>query len=235
MNIIVRASGERTENECIKLVSEQGKAHVIRACPFGESIRQTYKLAIILNQKWIPVIDADVLLYPDTLQRAIIELEMRHNNKIFCYDGRTQDKIMMKARRAGIHIYRTELLSTAIQFVKDAKVKPESNVRKNMEQLGFPTYISNFIFGKHDYEQYYKDLWRKAVCQTQKISKQAKSRKNKWKELGRIDKDYFVIYHAYHHGRNLTEQIFIDARKTYDAEERLLQLGIIEKGKYENI
>jgi hypothetical protein len=74
MEIIVRASGERTENECIRLASKQGNVHIIRAFPFGESIRQTYKLALTFNQKWTPVIDADVLLNPDVLDKAIKHL-----------------------------------------------------------------------------------------------------------------------------------------------------------------
>jgi hypothetical protein len=233
MEIIIRASGERTENECIRLAKQQGNVHIIRAYPFGEAIRQTYKLALTFNQKWTLVIDADVLLYSDVLKAGISELEKNKNKNIFCLDGRTKDKIMMKKRRAGIHIYRTAYLEQALKYIDDKKVKPESNVRKRMAAKGFPTFSPKLIFGLHDYEQYYRDLWRKAVCQTQKLSKTAKARKNKWKKFSNKDKDYFVIYHAYHHGRNLNEKVFIDARKTYEAEERLKQLGIEEKKPYE--
>lgn len=233
MKIIVRCCGERTENKCIRLAERQGEVHVVRDFPFGKTIRNSYKLAIELNQKWIPMIDADVLLIDGTLEKAIAELNMI-SQPVFCLDGKTKDKIMMKKRRAGIHVYRTSLLKKAMMFIDNSHIKPETNVRKKMIALGYPTHQSGIIFGLHDYEQYYQDLWRKAVCQTQKLAGMIK-RKPKllkiWKRKALSDPDYLVIYHAHLYGKRLKEKLVIDARKTYSAKSGINMLKLREKGE----
>ena len=230
MDIIIRASGERTEKKCIELAEKEGHVHVVRAFPFGESIRQTYEMAIDLNNDFIPVVDADVLLKPGVLKQAIQELRGKNNN-IFCLDGKTNCKIMLQNRRAGIHIYRTALLKDAFKYIDNDHIKPESNVRRSMTADGFPTYSSKLVFGLHDYEQYYKDIWRKVVLQTYKLAKMIRRRPEKWKRLSKTDLDYLVVFHANNYGKKLDRETFkIDARLDYDAAENLKKLGIEEKG-----
>lgn len=231
MNIIVRTTGERTTDECIRRASKQGTVHVVNACPFGEAIRQTYTMAMDFNQKWTPVIDADVLLHDNVLSQAIKILDDK-SNKFFCLDGKTNDKILMKNRRAGVHIYRTSMLQHAIKYIDNNHIKPESNVRLKMNAQGFPTYTCELIFGLHDYEQYYRDLWRKAVCQTRKLAGMTGKRPVKWKRLAKSDKDFLVIYHAHLYGKKLGGHIVIDARKMYGAKEGIEDLGLKEKGEY---
>lgn len=232
MKIIIRSSGERTEDACYKLAKRHGQPEIIRTCPFGESIRQTYDLASNFNQKWTPVIDADVLLYDNTIRHAIQELNQK-SDKIFCLDGSTRDMVMMKNRRAGVHIYRTELVQQAKKYVDDRHIKPETNVRRHMQKDGFPTWCSpNVVFGQHDYEQYYRDLWRKAVCQTRKLSGMVKKRPAKWKRLAKRDNDFLVIYNAYLYGIKYVDEIIIDARQDYGALENLRKLKLTEKGEY---
>jgi hypothetical protein len=235
MRIIIRTCGERTTKKCIELAQAQGQVDIIKATPFTESIRQTYKLAIsdtYKNQKWVPVIDADVLLYPDVIDRAIIELD-KIEKPIFCLDGKTRDKIMMKNRRAGIHIYRRELIPQAMRYIDNSQLKPESHIRRMMTKVGFPTYTGKIIFGKHDYDQYYCDLWRKSVVQAQKLAKTIKKQKKlpmKWRKLGKSDKDYYVIYHGHLWGEKYRGQMTMDKNKSYDAQVNLKRLRIKEKG-----
>ena len=235
MNIIIRTTGERTEQACINSCKQQGDVHVIRAYPFGEAIRQTYELAIDLNQKWTPVIDADVIMYPDTIEKGVAEVGNARD--VFCIDGRTDDKIMMKHRRAGIHIYRTEYLKRAFEFIDSNQLKPESHVRREMERKGFHTFTGRTIFGRHDYEQYYKDLWRKSVCQTKKLAKMiARSGiRNRWAEKALNDIDYRVILSAHEWAEKNNPEIFIDSRISYDAEENLQRLKIVEKKPIEQV
>ena len=229
MHIIIRACGERTEQRCIKIAQKQGEVHVIHACPFGESIRQTYKLALELGQEWIPVVDADVLLYSGTLARGIYRLNKSKKN-IFCLDGKTDDKIMMRRRRAGVHIYRTSLLRQALRFVEDDKTKPESHVRKMMERKGYKTSVGSVVYGCHDYEQYYRDLWRKSVAQSHKLAGMITRRTiAQWAMKSVKDRDYKVILAAHQHGKRIDGKICIDSRLCYGAEEGLKKLGIREK------
>jgi hypothetical protein len=230
--IIVRACGERTERECIKQARKQGTVYVVREHPFGESIRKTYELAIELNQKWMPVIDADVILSPGTLSKAVKWLDGQKKN-VFCLDGKTKDKIMMSIRRAGIHIYRTSLLPDAMRYIDDSRVKPESHVRKSMEKHGYKTVVGGIVFGVHDYEQYYVDLWRKSVCQTKKLGGVIRKTNitKKWALLAKRDDDYRVILAAHNHGIKHASKIIIDSRITYGAEEGIAALGLKEKGE----
>lgn len=231
MKIIIRTIGERTENECIRRCKLQGHVYIVREYPFGKAIKKTYELAMSFDQKWVPVIDADVLLHHDVLRQAIQQLQDK-SIKTFCWDGTTNDKIMMKNRRAGIHIYNSEMLKTAIQFIDNNQIKPETYVRKRMLKLGFPTLKSNFVFGLHDYEQYYRDLWRKAICQTKKLAGMVGKRPVKWKKAARKDKDFYVIYEAYKWATKHKPNIIIDARNDFDAQFHLQRLKIKEKEKY---
>jgi hypothetical protein len=228
MKIIVRTCGERTTNKCIELASKHGKVEVIDTRPFSESIKQTYLMAITCNQKWIPVIDADVLLAPDTIRQAIQELEQR-TPQTFCLDGKTDDKIMMKPRRAGIHIYQRSLLEQALRYLDPTHIKPESFIRRNMVKDGYPTYTGKIVFGKHDFEQYYCDLWRKAVVQTRKIAGMIKGRPAKWRQMAKVDKDYLVIYHAHMYGLKYDGEMIIDKDMDFDAAENIKKLGLTEK------
>lgn len=234
IRIIVRTCGERTTEKCVQLCEKQGITEVVEAIPFGESLRKSYKTAMNYPSKWACMIDADVLLLPGMLQAAISELnnaDAMGKPPYFCLDGFCQDKIMMKRRRAGIHIYRTELLERSYQYIDDLQLKPESHVRKSMALEGFPTYSKSPItFGLHDYEQYYTDLWRKSVCQTQKLPKRAIIAAPTWKILSsKKDNDFLVIYEAHKHGLKTNPQIIIDKTVDYQAAENLTRLNITEK------
>lgn len=231
MQIVIRCCGERTEKKCIQLAKKQGNVHIIREVPFGKAIRETYKFGMNLLQKWLPVIDADVLLYPYVLTEAIKELNKHNNKKIFCFDGKTDDKILMHARRAGIHIYRTAYLDRAVHMIDNNHIKPESNVRRKMERLGFPTFTNKMVFGKHDYEQYYHDLWRKAVCQTKKLKNKIRNKPRIWLEKSKYDKDFLVIYYGHIFGLKHNPQIIIDKNCDFNAVEEIRKLGLKEKGK----
>ena len=233
MNIIIRTCGERTTQKCIELAKKQGNVHIISEKPFSKAIKKTYETSISVGDKWTPVIDADVLLYDNTLQKAIDELNTLPDN-IFCLDGKTDDKIFNCPRRAGIHIYKTELLPEALKYITHEHIKPESNIRRHMEKQGKITYTGNIIFGKHDYEQYYADLWRKSVCQSQKLAKMIKKKniKQYWQKMAKIDTDFKVILAGYKYGKSLLSEVRIDADETYNAKENLKKMNIKEKGEF---
>ncbi len=232
MKIIIRCSGERTEKKCISLAKMQGSVHIIRAIPFGETLRQAYKLATELNQEWVPMIDADVLLSPGTLKKAMQYLKTCRDN-IFCLDGKTKDKIFLRKRRAGIHIYRTSMLSYAKKFIDNKQLKPESHVRKEMSKMGYLTVPGPVVFGLHDYEQYYRDLWRKAVMQTQKLAGMIRRSKipKRWKILALADDDFRVILAAHRHGMEAPRKIRIDSRIDYGSTVGIKRLCLKEKGE----
>ncbi len=232
MNIIIRTCGERTERRCIELARMQGTVHVVRAIPFGECLRQSYALALKLGDDFTPMIDGDVILSPGVLDKAIRWMRTQSRSS-FCLDGKTHDKIMMRDRRAGIHIYRTALLPMALKYVDDTRLKPESHVRKSMEKHGHGTIVGPIVFGYHDYEQYYRDLWRKSVAQCHKLAgliRRSNIRAH-WDAAAKKDADYRVIIAGHHHGSKLREKPMIDVSLNYGAAEGLKALGLEEKGE----
>jgi hypothetical protein len=232
MNIIVRCCGERTEQKCIDLAKKHGTVHVVRARPFGESIRKSYKLALSFKgQKWVPMIDGDVLLIDGNIEKAIKYLNELNDNKIFCLDGKTKDKIMRCTRRAGIHIYRRALLNTAYKYIDNKQLKPESFVRRTMTKNGYKTVTGKIVFGYHDYEQYYCDLWRKSFCQSQKLARKIKKSniKKKWKLMANKDNDYKVILAAHIAARRFRGKIIIDKNIDFGARDGIKKLNLTEK------
>lgn len=232
MNIIVRCCGERTEKKCIELAGKQGTVHIIKTRPFGECLRKSYELGISFkNQDWVPMIDGDVILFDDTIQQAIKYLNRLSKHEVFCLDGKTKDKIFMTVRRAGIHIYNRDLLAKGFLYIKDHEIKPESKVRHQMESKGFKTVLCPVIFGYHDYEQYYRDLWRKAFAQSRKLARLI-NRTNmikKWKDKSHSDNDFKVILFAHRAAAAYEGKIIIDKNCEYDAIENIQKLGLTEK------
>jgi hypothetical protein len=237
IEIIIRACGERTELKCRGLAKQQGNIHVVSVRPFGQSIRETFRIGSGLSTKWVCVVDADTLLHAGVLQKAIEELDNaeKEGQNIFCLDGNTIDKILMMPRRAGIHIYNRDLMGKALlqDWINDIdnQIKPETFCRNKMAELGHRTYLSSMIFGTHDYEQYYRDLWRKAVCQTRKLKNMIRNKPDKWRQLSATDNDYKVIYAAHRFGNKYIKdnEITIDIYNDYNAAENIEFLGLKEK------
>lgn len=230
MRIIVRSSGERTRDECIRLAQREGDVDVIEGVtPFSEALRETYRIGMTYDQQWIPVVDADVLLY----QRALTEAVERAQSltDVFCWDGKTDDKILTIVRRAGIHIYYRPLLEQAIELVPEA-IKPETHTREAMAERGYRTHVGELVFGWHDYEQYYRDLWRKSYLQVKKLGGKVPRHAHKWKRLAKRDDDYRVIAAAHKAGKRTHGDKVFDASINYGAEQAIAKLGLEEKGPY---
>jgi hypothetical protein len=209
----------------------QGTVHVVRAIPFGECLRQSYALAQTFDDDFVAMVDADVLLLPGTLAAGIAYLR-KCRSSVLVLDGVTKDYIMMKKRRAGIHIYRRALLGKAMRYINDAQTKPESHVRKSMARLGHKTVVGKIVFGFHDYEQYYADLWRKAFAQAHKLPKTSRKCRPKWEKLAKKNPDYRVIIAANLEGEKYRGGVVIDKNwRGYRASEGLKKLRLKEKGE----
>jgi len=64
VKIIVRTIRERTADECIRRAAQIGDVDIVHQfTPFCDALRETYRRGMNYSQEWVPVIDADVLLY----------------------------------------------------------------------------------------------------------------------------------------------------------------------------
>jgi hypothetical protein len=114
-------------------------------------------------------LDADILLAPDAIAELIRAAELMPPHYVQV-QGRIWDKIIGTYRPAGPRIYRTELLKRALEYVPEAgsEIRPESYVLEQMGKLGFPSRRVSQILGLHDFEQYYRDLYRKSFVHAKK-------------------------------------------------------------------
>lgn len=232
MKIIVRGSGERTQAECIRRANEQGHVElIVGVSPFWRALKETYELGMTFDQPWVPVVDADVLLDPGVIEAAVKELSGSRN--VFCLDGLTHDKVLNTVRRAGIHIYNRDLLETALQYATDS-IKPETRARQAMEKYHDQrTHVGRIMFGRHDHEQYYRDLYRTAYLQTVKLRTKLPKHVKQWRQLAKTDDDYRVIMAAHQAGNEARYRHTFDSTEYYGADQALVELGLIEKGPYE--
>jgi len=229
--VIVRAAGERTVDECVRRLRDQvDSVRVVSAAPFAETLRLTYKLALDLKQPWTVVVDADVLIFPKMVKAGLRACVRTSHAGFFCLDGKTRDKVFLQDRRAGIHIYRTSMLWTALHAIDGKKIKPESHVRGMMKRRGSKTFAPpQLVFGLHDYEQYYRDLYRKAFVQAKKLPGHVKAAWGKWQLLSESDPDYRVLIAGAEAGRRHEGRIIPDVRIDLGADAAIEALGLTEK------
>lgn len=204
--IVIRSSGERTETLCEFLIQKQvpkNQIIVIKERPFLKAVEKTFQLGISNNKKWTLAIDADILIR-DNCINEMVESAEKQADALFVYQGFVKDKIFGTNRAGGPHLYRTKYLIHALDFLtnNDKIFRPESEIYEIMAKEGFLIYGDNKIYGLHDYEQYYKDLFRKALFHSKKhFTKNFLFQfLNTWKQNIHSDQDYKVIFMGWCYG-----------------------------------
>lgn len=164
--ILIRYSGERSF-ELSKYAIEQqlspiSPIEVISSWPFEDTLIKSYEAALRLNKEYTLMVDADTIALFDSVNKL---MQTAHKTKPFITQGLIYDNIFSKYRRAGHHLYRTELLARAVKYIpkKGQYLRPESFVIKKILQEGEKKLYTNILFGVHDFEQYFADLYRKSV------------------------------------------------------------------------
>ena len=231
---VIRGVGERTLPMCralleIQLPSE--RIHLASAVPFETTLEHCYEIGIASGAKWMLTVDADVLMFPgsvSTLIDAATEMPA-------CYaqlEGRIFDKILGTYRQAGHRIYRTSILKTARQLIPDAgtAIRPEHETLQRLGKRGHPSRRISEVIGLHDFEQYYKDLYRKSFVHAIKHYPKAREILQRCAKNREADTDFNIIRRAVHDGLESTEQISIDKSK-FDSRSdvALRDLGLDEK------
>lgn len=216
---IIRTVGERTEELCRKLLEKQitrDNIYIVREIPFTEAVRKTFEMGILENRKWTFVVDADVLVRPGVIEEAINYAE-KANKRVFKIEGKVIDKFLDSPREAGTHWYRTELMNHAIGLIPqpDGVIRPETYVRNAMKAKGFPFIKTDILTGLHDFEQYYRDIYRKCFIQAKKHYERAIKRLPEWEEKAKTDYDYSVALAGFYAGKEYKGNVYIDAEAPF--------------------
>lgn len=152
---VVRTFGERTEAECVKRVRKQlADVQVIHVEPFAEAVRECFRLAINSKADWLLTVDADVLLNSGAVASLLNQAKTLDGWQIV---GIVKDKLAGRARMAGVRLYRIAALPEALPLVSNDEVRPEGSIARALG--GWEK--SREVVGKHDFEQFYRDLYRK--------------------------------------------------------------------------
>jgi len=218
LSVVIRASGERTETICKELILAQGISPdnlvVIREAPFSAAVRKGFEIGIERGLPWTLHVDADVLLRPGSIKKMLSLAEAQEDN-VFQVQGKVIDKFFGGPRDAGNHLYRTSLLSAALPLIPEegVDIRPESHTLDAMEAVGYPTIKVPYIVGVHDFEQYYKDIFRKSFVQAHKHLYRAELFVTIWQEGAERDTDFQVALKGFAAGIEHYGSVFIDARQ----------------------
>ncbi|GIU78025.1 MAG: hypothetical protein KatS3mg005_1263 [Bryobacteraceae bacterium] len=172
--VIIRAAGERTESACIEAVSRQARGwlgvEVVRERPFWKALSKSIGIACRAETRWAVCVDADVLVRNGCLERAIVEAsQCRHG--FFMLNFRVLDRLMGGEVSGGLHLYSGKLLRQALELLPqvESALRPENALCAKMAERGYPTVRSKYLVGLHDFEQYYRDIYRKMFVKANKM------------------------------------------------------------------
>lgn len=236
ITIIIRSVGERTEDLCYRLINKQISSkniHIVNEKPFTNAIEKTFDIGIEKNRKWTLVIDADVLIKPKIIEEMFKEAESK-DNKIFGISGKIIDKFLCASPRlAGNHLYRTKYLEEAKKFIPSPNkaIRPETYTKEKMESKKRLWESVPIVVGFHDYEQYYKDIYRKCFTHSKKFSANVSEILAHWKKESKEDEDFRVALMAFKDGKKYKKNIAIDANAKFmnNFENKLKKIELKEK------
>ena len=213
---IVRSAGERTKELCYRLLCDQLPPEnivVIEEYPFTSALRKSFQLGIELGRPWTLCVDADTLLWRKSL-RNLLTWALATESCIFQVQCDVLDKLFAVPKKAGVRLYRTSLLPQAIACIPADGVsqRPETIVRDQMTSLEYPSLYKRVTVGLHDFEQYYRDLYRKAFVHAHKHNWETEHIEPLWQKLSERDPDYKVALRGLRNGRLFKGIVPLDVR-----------------------
>lgn len=225
--VVIRSSDERTLALCRRLVVAQvgeDAVKVVRERPFAEAVRATFLCGLEAGRPWTLALDADVLLREHAIVRLLSLAAVAPPNT-FVVQGRILDKTFGGTREGGPHLFRTKLLDEALSAIQNCRrdIRPESFVVRFMRKKGYPFQQHTDALGLHDYEQYYKDLYRKAFVHAHKFRGRADVLQSFWRRERERDPDFKVLQHGFNDGQRSRRAVKIDIREFPEQIDDLLR------------
>jgi len=234
--VVIRTVGERTFEACKALVLQQvpeTALHIVSEQPFELTLRRCYEVGINSGVPWMMTLDADVLLREGAVADFLTAAEALPP-EYFQLEGLLHDKLSGLCRNVGHRMYRTQYLDIALQHLPSPRnvIRPEYTTLQKMGQLGYLSQKVDIVFGVHDYEQYYSDIYRKAFVHAQKHPEWLSRFVERWRASVDEDADYIVALRGLYDGLIAKEQATIDKRDFIGkAALALKDLELIEKAE----
>ena len=233
--VIIRSSSERTEELCKYLVEKQvpeTKIVVIKEKPFTAALKRSFEIGLDFGLTWTLCIDADVLISTGAISDLLNQATDQSTDFFNC-TGRIYDKFYGRANVGGLHLYRTSLLGKAVSLVPEPgmSLRPETYVKDTMHAQGYPCSKLKAVYGIHDYEQAYCDIFRKMVVRGQKSEEHIKRLLVRAELLADEDIDFLVAIWGIRYGQSISaDDILLDSEQWSDLSSHLLiTRGLKEK------
>ena len=150
--------------------------------------------------------------------------------------GMVFDKFFHMPRQAGNHLYRTSLLGKAIDQIPEegVNIRPEGHLLNEMNKRGYPWKKLHYVVGLHDFEQYYADIYRKAMVHSRKHLKYSGRYLPLWKKNMTEDRDFEVAMAAFAEGLVGDDDLYIDKNQQL-YQTKFEELNVSEKTTVENL
>lgn len=237
LHVVVREAGERTADACCaELVRQVGADRVSRVSltPFWSTLREGLRQGHASGADWVMSVDADVLPTEDAVAR-VTEWATRSAADVGVLSGMIQDKFMAGIRYGGIRLYRSEIIPKVLDLipVQGETVRPESTALTRLVAEGWRHELVPELVGLHDYEQYYRDIYRKAFLHMRKHGARAARFLELWLAHAAGDEDFRVALAGAADAWLWPADVDCDASHTvYRNADTLTRLGLQEKNTY---
>ena len=191
---IIRSANERTAAACYNLLGQQLPLEnivVILERPFSTALTKSYQVGIEHGLPWTLCIDADVLVTNKAIDE-LLQLAQDTDETWFSIQCKVLDKFFGGAAHAGNTLYRTSMLTSALEFIPSDKksLRPETAVLRKMAGLGHSWKSIDQVIGIHGYEQYYRDIYRTMFVRSHKHRPYADILLRHWRNHESSDDDF---------------------------------------------
>jgi len=217
-SVVIRTVSERTEQLCYRLLCQQippENISIVHEAPFAKAVQKTFEIGLDKNLPWTLAVDADILIAPNVINQLLAIAEQA-DPKVFKFGLKVLDKFFGGLRYAGIHLYRTALLDEARKYIAQShsSLRPETFILRRMQELGyvFHQIEEEFVLGLHDYEQYYRDIYRKGFTHAHKHKYYVQYLSSFWQRMASSDIDYQVMMWGARDGLDFKGNVKIDVR-----------------------
>ena len=217
ITVVIRSAGERTKDLCYHLVCNEVPPEnvvVINECPLLRAVQRSYEIGIELGRPWTLCLDADVLLRKNAVQTLRNWAIAAHSNVLYV-QGKIFDKIFGKRRWAGHYFHRTSLLPKMLCYMSEEEIsfRPDTDSAKRLAALGYPRLQKNLNIALHDFEQYYRDIYRTSFVHAHKHADHMSYLEPLWHRLAGQDPDYQVALWGLRDGRLFEGVVSPDVRR----------------------
>jgi hypothetical protein len=204
----------------------------VQEVPLTMALKACYEVGIKDDREYLLILDGDVLPVRAMLDK-MLKIFSELDERVFGLQCNVLDKMTQTYRPAGVHMHRTSMLKKAMELIPENlnTVRPESITIDNMEQAGYPTLFIDDALALHDFEQYYRDLFRKGFFMAHKFSQLMPYFKKLWTKMSKTDLDFTVLLEGLKRGEAYDGLVVsnVEDFKKFGVAAILSENGIEEK------